>query len=294
VEPNRLRFDFSHNKPISHDEMAQVEQLANEIVLQNDAVATRLMSVDAAIAEGAMALFGEKYGDEVRVVSMGRNAHGAGRPIYSLELCGGTHVSRTGDIGLVKVVSESASAAGVRRVEALAGPAARVYLEEQDRRVQAAAAALKAPASEIVSRIETLMDERRRLEKELAEAKKALALGGGARGDDSIGEVNGVKLMTRVLKGISPNDMKSLVDEGKAKLGSGVVALVGLNDEGRAGLIVGVTNDLTKRFSAVDLVRIGSTVLGGKGGGGRPDMAQAGGPDGSKADAALEAIRAAL
>ncbi|MFN0192385.1 MAG: alanine--tRNA ligase [Aestuariivirga sp.] len=295
VEPGRLRFDFSHPKAVSHDEIAQVEHLANEIVLQNDAVTTRLMSVDAAIAEGAMALFGEKYGDEVRVVSMGRNTHGAGRPVYSLELCGGTHVSRTGDIGLIKVISESASAAGVRRVEALAGPAARGYLEEQDKRVQAVAAALKAPQSEIVTRVETLMDERRKLEKELAEAKKALAMGGGAaKGDDGIGEINGIKLMARVLKGVSPNDLKGLVDEGKAKLGSGVVALVGVNDEGRAGLIVGVTNDLIKRFNAVDLVKAGSAVLGGKGGGGRPDMAQAGGPDAAKAEAALEAIRGCL
>jgi len=295
VEPNRLRFDVSHNKAMSPDEIAQVEQLANEIVLQNDKVTTRLMSVDAAIGEGAMALFGEKYGDEVRVVSMGRNAHGAGRPVYSLELCGGTHVSRTGDIGLIKVISESAVAAGVRRIEALAGPAARAHLEEQDRRVQAVAAALKTTPGEVVTRIETLIEERRKLERDLAEAKKALALGGGAKGgDDGISEVNGVKFMARVLKGISPNDMKGLVDEGKARLGSGVVALVGLNDEGRAGLIVGVTGDLTKRFNAVDLVRAGSAVLGGKGGGGRPDMAQAGGPDASKADAALAAVRAAI
>ncbi len=295
VEPNRLRFDVSHNKSMSHDELSQVEAMANEIVLQNDAVTTRLMSVDAAIAEGAMALFGEKYGDEVRVVSMGRNTHGAGRPIYSLELCGGTHVFRTGDIGLIKVISESAVAAGVRRVEALAGQAARAYLEEQDRRVQAAAAALKAPASEIVSRIEALLDERRKLEKELAEAKKQLAMGGGAKGgDDGISEVNGTKLMARILKGISPNDMKGLVDEGKARLGSGVVALIGINDEGRAGLIVGVTADLTSRFNAVDLVRAGSLVLGGKGGGGRPDMAQAGGPDAEKAEEAIAAILAAL
>ena len=227
---------------------------------------------------------------------MGRNsrrrnsAHG-----WSVELCGGTHVGRTGDIGLIKVIGESASAAGVRRIEALAGPAARAYLEEQDRRVQAAAAALKAPASEIVTRIETLMEERRKLERELAEAKKQLAMGGSAKGgDEGISEVNGVKLMARVLKGISPNDMKGLVDEAKARLGSGVVALVGLNDEGRAGLVVGVTNDLTSRFNAVDLVRAGSTVLGGKGGGGRPDMAQAGGPDGAKAEEALAAVRAAL
>ncbi len=296
VEPNRLRFDISHNKAMSPDEIAQVEQIANAIVLQNDKVTTRLMTVDAAIAEGAMALFGEKYGDEVRVVSMGRNDHGAGRPIYSLELCGGTHVGRTGDIGLIKVVGESASAAGVRRIEALAGPAARAYLEEQDRRVQAAAAALKAPANEIVTRIETLLDERRKLERELAEAKKQLAMGGGAKGggDEGISEVNGIKLMARVVKGISPNDMKGMVDEGKAKLGSGVVALVGLNDEGRAGLVVGVTNDLVSRFSAIDLVRAGAAALGGKGGGGRPDMAQAGGPDGAKAEDALAAVKAAL
>jgi alanyl-tRNA synthetase len=294
VEPNRLRFDFSHNKAMSSDEIAQVEALSNEIVLQNDQVTTRLMSVDAAIAEGAMALFGEKYGDEVRVVAMGRNTHGAGRPVYSLELCGGTHVSRTGDIGLIKIVSESASAAGVRRVEALAGPAARAYLEEQDRRVQAVAAALRTTPGDVVPRIESLIEERRKLERELAETKKALALGGGAKGDDGVTDINGVKLMARILKGIDPKDMKGLVDEGKAKLGSGVVALVGLNDEGRAGLIVGVTNDLTSRFNAVDLVRTGSTVLGGKGGGGRPDMAQAGGPDASKAQEALDAIRAAL
>ena len=295
VEPNRLRFDISHNKAMSPDEIAQVEQIANTIVLQNDKVSTRLMTVDAAIAEGAMALFGEKYGDEVRVVSMGRNEHGAGRPIYSLELCGGTHVSRTGDIGLIKVTGESAVAAGVRRIEALAGSAARAYLEEQDRRVQAAAAALKAPVGEIVTRIETLLDERRKLERELAEAKKQLAMGGGkGGGDEGISEVNGIKLMARVVKGISPNDMKGLVDEGKTRLGSGIVALVGLNDEGRAGLVVGVTSDLVSRFSAIDLVRAGATVLGGKGGGGRPDMAQAGGPDGAKAEEALAAVKAAL
>ena len=295
VEPNRLRFDISHNKPISRDEVAQVEQIANEMVLQNDAVTTRLMPVDSARAEGAMALFGEKYGDEVRVVTMGRNSHGTGKPVYSMELCGGTHVSRTGDIGLIKVLSESAVAAGVRRVEALAGPAARAYLEEQDRRVQAAAAALKTSPAELVTRVETLIDERRKLERELAETKKALALGGGGGSkDDGITEVNGVKLMARVLKGISPADMKGLVDEGKAKLGSGVVALIGINDEGRAGLIVGVTKDLTSRFNAVDLVRVGAAPLGGKGGGGRPDMAQAGGPDATKADEALAAIREAI
>jgi alanyl-tRNA synthetase len=295
VEPDRLRFDFSHNRPMSAEELAAVETMANEVVLQNDQVHTRLMSVDEAIAEGAMALFGEKYGDEVRVVSMGLRPQGNNRRIYSLELCGGTHVRRTGDIGLIKVISESASAAGVRRIEALAGEAARRYLETQDKRVLAAAAVLRVTPSDVVHRIETLMDERRKLERDLAAAKKQLALGGGsANGDDGISEAGGVKLMARVIKGINPKDMKSLVDDGKAKLGSGVVALVGLNDEGRAGLIVGVTPDLTQRFNAVDLVRIGSEILGGKGGGGRPDMAQAGGPDASKAEAALQAIKDAV
>jgi alanyl-tRNA synthetase len=295
VEPDRLRFDFSHNKAMSAEEIAAVEAMANAVVLQNDEVVTRLMSVDEAISEGAMALFGEKYGDEVRVVSMGRRPEGSNRRIYSLELCGGTHAARTGDIGLIKVVSESASAAGVRRIEALAGEAARRYLDTQDRRVHAAASVLRVTPSDVVHRIETLLDERRKLERELAEAKKQLALGGGAgKGDDGISDAGGIKLMARVIKGIAAKDMKSLVDDGKAKLGSGVVALVGLNDEGRAGLIVGVTDDLTKRFNAVDLVRIGSEVLGGKGGGGRPDMAQAGGPDASKAEAALQAIRNAL
>lgn len=295
VEPDRLRFDFSHNKAMSAEEIAAVEAMANAVALQNDEVVTRLMSVDEATAEGAMALFGEKYGDEVRVVSMGRRPEGSNRCIYSLELCGGTHAARTGDVGLIKVISESASAAGVRRIEALAGEAARRYLDTQDRRVHAAASVLRVTPSDVVQRIEALLDERRKLERELAEAKKQLALGGGAgKGDDGISDAGGIKLMARVIKGIAPKDMKSLVDDGKAKLGSGVVALVGLNDEGRAGLIVGVTDDLTKRFNAVDLVRIGSEVLGGKGGGGRPDMAQAGGPDASKAEAALQAIRNAL
>jgi alanyl-tRNA synthetase len=295
VEPNRLRFDISHNKSVSREELAEVEQIANEIVTQNDAVSTRLMSVDAAIAEGAMALFGEKYGDEVRVVSMGRNAHGAGRPIYSLELCGGTHVSRTGDIGLIKVVSEGAVSAGVRRIEALAGAAARAYLETQDRRVQAAAAALKVPQADIITRIETVLDDNRKLERELAEARKQLAMGGGASsGGGDISEVNGMKLMARVLKGVSPQDLKPLADEGKKSVGSGVVALVAVSEDGKGAVVVGVTADLVGKVNAVDLVKLGAAAMGGKGGGGRPDMAQAGGPDGSKAADALAAIKAAL
>jgi alanyl-tRNA synthetase len=295
VEPGRLRFDFSHTKGMSAEELAETEAIANSIILQNDAVNTRLMSVDAAIAEGAMALFGEKYGDEVRVVSMGRNADGEGRAIYSLELCGGTHVVRTGDIGLVKIIAESGSSAGVRRMEALAGDAARNYLIEQDRRVHAAASALKVAPAELVGRIEALIDERRKMERELTEARKALAMGGGAAtGGSDVSEINGIKFMGRVLKGVAPQDLKALADDGKKTLGSGVVALVAVSDDGKGAVVVAVTDDLTKRFNAVDLVRAGSIALGGKGGGGRPDMAQAGGPDGGRADEAIAAVRAAI
>jgi alanyl-tRNA synthetase len=295
VEPGRLRFDFSHTKGMSADELAQTEAIANSIILQNDAVNTRLMSVDAAIAEGAMALFGEKYGDEVRVVSMGRNGADHARPIYSLELCGGTHVARTGDIGLVKVIAESGSSAGVRRMEALAGDAALAYLNQQDQRVQAAASTLKVSPAEMLPRIEVLLDERRKMERELNEARKALAMGGaGASGASEINDVGGVKFIGRVVNGVGPQDLKPLADEAKKTLGSGVVALVAVSEDGKGAVVVGVTDDLTKRFNAVDLVRAGSVALGGKGGGGRPDMAQAGGPDGAQADAAIAAVRAAL
>jgi alanyl-tRNA synthetase len=294
VEPNRLRFDISHNKSISREELAEVEQIANGIVTQNDAVTTRLMSVDAAIKEGAMALFGEKYGDEVRVVSMGRNEHGAGRPIYSLELCGGTHVSRTGDIGLIKVVSEGAVSAGVRRIEALAGAAARAYLETQDRRVQAAAAALKVPQGDIIARIETVLDENRKLERELSEARKQLAMGGSAGSGGDVTEVNGTKFMGKVVKGVAPQDLKPMADDGKKALGSGVVALVAVSEDGKGAVVVGVTPDLAGKINAIELVKLGAAAMGGKGGGGRPDMAQAGGPDGAKAAEAIAAIKAAL
>ena len=294
VEPNRLRFDFSHTKPLSAEDIAEVERMANSIVAQNDTVSTRLMSVDAAIAEGAMALFGEKYGEEVRVVSMGRNS-GNERPIYSLELCGGTHVGRTGDIGLIKVLSDSASSAGVRRLEALAGEAAREYLNVQDGRVSAAAAALKVSANDLVPRIEALVEERRKLERELAEARKQLAMGGGASGAASdISEVKGIKVMARLLKGVSPQDLKPLADEGKKAVGSGVVALVAVSEDGKGAVVVGVTNDLAGKINAIDLVKVGAAAMGGKGGGGRPDMAQAGGPEGAKAADALAAIKAAL
>ena len=294
VEPGRLRFDFSHTKAVGTEEMGQIESLANAAIAQNDEVSTRLMNVDEAIELGAMALFGEKYGDEVRVVSMGRGEEGSNKP-WSLELCGGTHVGRTGDIGLVKVVSESAVAAGVRRIEALAGEPARVHLEEQDARLHAVADLLKVTPADTANRVAQLLEERKQLERQLAEAKKQLALGGGAAAggaDDGISEVGSVKLLARVLHGISAKDLRSLIDDGKQKLGSGVAAVVAVGEDGKAAIAVGVTEDLTEKLSAVDLVRAGSAALGGKGGGGRPDMAQAGGPDGAMADAAIEAIKA--
>ncbi|MBZ9850528.1 alanine--tRNA ligase [Mesorhizobium sp. CA14] len=298
VAPDRLRFDISHNKPISADELEEVERMANEIVVQNSPVTTRLMSVDDAIAEGAMALFGEKYGDEVRVVSMGTGLHGAkaNRP-YSVELCGGTHVKSTGDIGLVRILSDSAVAAGVRRIEALTGEAARKHLDEQDRRLKAAAATLKISPADVPSRVEALLEERKKLEKELTEARKKLALGSGSAVADAPAAnetVAGVGFLGKAVSGVAPKDLKPLADAGKKTLGSGVVVFVGAGEDNKASVVVGVTDDLTNRFSAVDLVRVASAALGGQGGGGRPDMAQAGGPDASRANDAIAAVKAAL
>jgi alanyl-tRNA synthetase len=294
VAPDRLRFDFSHPKPMTAEEIARVEDIANDFVLQNSEVTTRLMAVDDAIASGARALFGEKYGDEVRVVAMGEttgNAMG-----WSVELCGGTHVRRTGDIGLISMVGESGVAAGVRRIEAFTGTAARKYARHLGDLAKAVSAELKASLEEMPDRLAQVLDERRRLERELSDAKRKLAMGGGARPDgaDGVRVIGDVKLMARVVEGIEIKDLKSLADEGKKQLGSGVVALVTTTADGKASIVVGVTPDLVGQFSAVDLVRKASEVLGGKGGGGKPDMAQAGGPDGSKAEAALKAIEAAL
>ncbi|MFC5385781.1 alanine--tRNA ligase [Aquamicrobium segne] len=297
VAPERLRFDISHNKAVSAEELEQVEHMANEIVVQNAPVTTRLMTVDDARAEGAMALFGEKYGDEVRVVSMGTALHGekANRP-YSIELCGGTHVRATGDIGLIRIVSDSPVSAGVRRIEALTGEAARLYLNEQEQRLKSAAAVLKVAPADVLGRVEALVEERRKLERELSEARRKLALGGDANGaaGSEAKEVAGIKFLGKVVEGVSPRDLKSLADEGKKSVGSGVVVFVGVVEDGKASVVVAVTEDLTSRFSAVDLVRQASAALGGQGGGGRPDMAQAGGPDGAKAGQALAAVEAVL
>ncbi|KAB2691736.1 alanine--tRNA ligase [Brucella pseudogrignonensis] len=296
VAPDRLRFDFSHPKPISAEELTAVENLANEIILQNAPVTTRLMAVDDAIAEGAMALFGEKYGDEVRVVSMGKAKHGekAGKA-YSVELCGGTHVRQTGDIGLVRILSDSGVAAGVRRMEALTGEAARLYLEEQDERVKAIAGVLKTTPSEALERVNALVDERKKLERELTEARRQLALSGGSSdGGSAMETVNGVNFLGKVVTGVSPRDLKPLADEGKKQVGSGVVLFIGVGEDGKASAVAAVTEDLVGRFSAVDLVRAASGALGGAGGGGRPDMAQAGGPDGTKANDAIAAVKALI
>ncbi len=300
VSPDRLRFDFVHTKPMSTDEIKAVEAMANEVVLENTAVETRLMALDDAKASGAMALFGEKYSDEVRVVSMGQGAPGANKA-WSIELCGGTHVKRTGDIGLIKIVSESASAAGVRRIEALTADGARGYLVHAHDSLKEAASLLKTRPDGVIERLKALVDERRQLERQLAEAKKQIALTGAAQGPSNgaatagtLREVGKVKLLARSVEGLNPKDLRGLIDEGKKQVGSGIVAIVGVTEDGKAGLAVGVTNDLTKTWNAVDLVRAGAEALGGKGGGGRPDMAQAGGPDGSKASDALAAIEAAL
>jgi alanyl-tRNA synthetase len=297
VASDRLRFDFAHPKPISDEELARVEDIANRVTLQNEPVVTRLMAVDEAIESGARALFGEKYGDEVRVVSMGRMLGGeSANRAFSVELCGGTHVKRTGEIGLVTIVSEAAVAAGVRRLEAKTAEGARQHLNAQARKLREAAGAIKAPADEIAERVSALVDERRKLEKELGEAKRKLAMGGGSGGGEAnnIAEVNGVKYFRLAVSGVDMKDLKSLADEAKQKVGSGVVAVVNTAEDGKAGVVVGVTPDLVARFSAVDLVRLASEKLGGKGGGGRPDMAQAGGPDGSQAQGALDAIAARL
>ncbi|MFC3691750.1 alanine--tRNA ligase [Chenggangzhangella methanolivorans] len=294
VAPDRLRFDFSHPKPISDAELSEIERLANAVVWQNDPVVTRVMPVADAMESGARALFGEKYGEEVRVVSMGRAAEGSNKA-FSVELCGGTHVASTGEIGPITIVGESGVASGVRRVEALTGEAARLYLESQNARVADLAALLKAPEAEVVARVETLIEERKRLERELADARKKLAMGGGGGGaQDATREVGGVKLFARTVEGVEMKDLKGLVDEAKKSLGSGVAAIVGVTAEGKAGVVVGVTADLTAKFNAVDLVRVASAALGGSGGGGRPDMAQAGGPDGAKAAEALDAVAAKL
>lgn len=290
VAPDKLRFDFSHPKPIPSDDIRAVELEVNRRIRLNSDVTTRLMTPDAAVEAGALALFGEKYGEEVRVVAMGHDEAN-----FSVELCGGTHVRRTGDIGLFKIVSEGAVAAGVRRIEALTAETALSHVIGEESLLAEAASAARAPASELPGRVASLVEERRKLERELLEARKALASGGGAGAgaEPATKTVNGVSFAARRVSGVPARELKGMVDALKKQIGSGVVALAA-TDEGKASLVVGVTEDLVGRVSAVDLVRAGSEAIGGKGGGGRPDLAQAGGPDDGRMDEALAAIEAAL
>ena len=301
VAPDRLRFDFSHPKPMTREEIERVEDIANDFVLQNSPVVTRLMALDDARASGARALFGEKYGDEVRVVAMGHAEGSSANSMgWSVELCGGTHVARTGEIGIISGLADSGVAAGVRRLEAMTGRAAR---KAANAIIQTAATTagevLRVTVPEMPARVIQLMDERKKLERELAEAKKKLALGGGsgngagAAASNTV-DVGGTRFYRLAVNGLAANDLKSLVDAGKKEIGSGVVAVANTAADGKAAIVVGVTPDLVSRFSAVDLVRMAAQAVGGKGGGGRPDMAQAGGPDGDRAADALKAIETAL
>jgi len=291
VGSDYFRFDFSHPKALTREEIDAVEAEVNAQIRSNELVTTRLMTPDEAISAGATALFGEKYGDEVRVLSMGQLDDAD----YSVELCGGTHVRALGDIQLLKIISESAVSAGVRRIEALTGEAARQWLGDRDAKLREAAATLRASPDEVPARIASLVEDRKRLERELADAKKQLATGGGSAKSNSASpeDVNGHKFLGQVVEGLDPKDLRSTVDTMKQRVGSGIAALVAVND-GRASVAVGVADDLADQISAVELVKAAVAALGGQGGGGRPDMAQGGGPDGSKAQAALDAVKDAL
>ncbi|HTG79319.1 MAG TPA: alanine--tRNA ligase [Sphingomicrobium sp.] len=290
VAPDRLRFDFSHPKALTSEEIAAIEADVNAEIRANEPVVTRLMTPDEAVASGALALFGEKYGDEVRVLSMGRLSE----KHYSVELCGGTHVAATGDIAIFKIIAESAVSSGVRRIEALTGESARQWLNARDEKLREAASALKASPEEVPARVAALVENARKLERELAEARKALAMGGGAKPEAAGPEdVGGRAFLGQVVEGLDPKSLRGEIDALKQRLGSGVAALVAVN-EGRGSVAVGVTDDLAAQVSAVELVKAAVEALGGQGGGGRPDMAQGGGPDGSKAKEALQAVREAL
>ncbi|MDC7677419.1 alanine--tRNA ligase [Asticcacaulis machinosus] len=287
VDAERMRFDFSHGGPVTAEEIEAIEAEVNAVILQNQAAATKMMSPEAAIEEGAVALFGEKYGDEVRVLSLGTKLAGEGG--YSVELCGGTHVARTGDIALFKIVSETGIAAGVRRIEAVTGEAARQYLLEQAGIAKGLADQFKVPVAQVSARVEALISDRKRLEKELADAKRALAVGGGgaASGPE---EINGIKVTARVLEGVGGKDLRPLAEDFRKALGSGIVALVGVLD-GKAAVTVAVTSDLTDKYNAAELAKAAVIAMGGQGAGGKPDFAQGGAPDASQAEAGLAAIK---
>jgi alanyl-tRNA synthetase len=291
VGPDRMRFDFSHPKPLSQDDIQAIEAEVNDRIRANEEVSTRLLTPERAVAEGALALFGEKYGEEVRVVAMGGVLDGENRP-FSVELCGGTHVRRTGDIGLFKIVSEAAIASGVRRIEVLTGAAAEAHLAAEEELLRQAAATLRTSPAELPARIISLVDERRRLERELGEARRALASAVPAA-KPSAKRIGEIAFDGRVVDDVPGRELKSLADELKQRIGSGIVAVVSRAD-GKAAVVVGVTTDLAQHFDARELVRPAAVALGGKGGGGRADMAQAGGPEASGAEAALAAVESAV
>ena len=289
---DRTRFDISHHLGISPEQIEQVERMVNDEIRADTEVKTRVMAIDDARETGARALFGEKYDSEVRVVSMGRQEQGQNKP-FSVELCGGTHVGRTGEIGLFKIISEGAVGSGLRRIEAVAGQTALDYLNNQEQRLFEAAQVLKANPSELVDRVKTLLDEKKKLEQELTNLRRKLATGGAGDAGPSAKDIGGIQFIGRVLDGVPAKDLKPMADDLKAKIGSGVVALIA-TDDGKASIVVGVTQDLTSKINAVDLVKIGAEALGGKGGGGRPDMAQAGGPDTAAANDAILMIEKKL
>jgi alanyl-tRNA synthetase len=293
VSPEYLRFDFSHQKPVNVDELVMIEADVNRCIRENAEVVTRQMTPDEAQDAGATALFGEKYGEEVRVVSMGKRAGEGSDLPYSMELCGGIHVTRTGDIGFFKITSEIAVGSGVRRIEAVTAAAALRHVVARDAIIAETAKPLNVAPGDVPARVETLLLERRAMEREMADLRRKLAEGSGNNSAPEVRDVNGMSMAVRLLEDVPANELKPLVDSLKGQLGSGIVAVVSVSD-GKASLVVGVTDDLTERVSAIDLVRAGSAALGGKGGGGRPDMAQAGGPDGNAADAALTAITKAV
>jgi alanyl-tRNA synthetase len=291
-DAERTRFDINHPSPVTGSQISEIERLVNDEIRANTDITTRVLPLDDAVNSGAMALFGEKYDDEVRVVSMGSQEQGANKP-WSVELCGGTHARRTGDIGIFKIIGESAVSAGVRRVEAVTGEGALAWFREQESRLHEAASLLKAAPADVVDRVRALVEDRKKLEVELANLRRQIATGGGSATAPEIRTIGTVKFTSRVLDGFPAKDLKPMVDDLKKKIGSGVVILIATDDD-KASIVVGVTDDLTAKYSAVDLVRVGAEAMGGKGGGGRPDMAQAGGPNGAAANDAVVAIERAL
>jgi alanyl-tRNA synthetase len=292
VDDERMRFDFSHGSTLSADELDRVEAEVNAVIRQNIPASTVNMTPAAAIEAGAVALFGEKYGETVRVLTLGRALAGEGP--YSVELCGGTHVARTGDIALFKIIAETGIAAGVRRIEALTGEAARRYLLEQAGVAKGLAEQFKVPVAEVTARVEQLTSDRKRLEKELAEAKRKLAMGGGGGGAPAVEEIGGIKFVGRVLQGVDGKALRPIIEELRREVGSGVVVAVGVTEEGKAAVAVAVTPDLVGRFSAADLIKLAVPAMGGQGGGGKPDFAQGGAPDGAQAQAGVDAVKAAI